>query len=349
MAFITPPGGMAILGLTAFKPNDLASGRTLVTGTGTGSRLAIVIRVPKSGTLSGVRIPLATCTAPQDVRVAFQNLAATTAFPDNTEDQFRDEPASKWVTNTIMESGLITSDGTDSGSLRTVTAGEALAITLRWVSATGTSIQPWIRNGNTAPQSYGSLGYNTRWGASNWFGSDLGFGGVELVYSDGTREVPGWMRIQHNITLNTHQLSWSPDEYALKFTARFGGKIGMLGAWWANTSTSANVEWSIYDEASTVLARVSQANVFKNGGRVPTFQRFLPAITIARDSTYRVSCRPSGANNIDILTTRIDATEQAGHPFGASGCLSTRTNDGAWTDDATKMPFYLIGFSQLEN
>lgn len=322
----------------------------MVSGTGLGSRIALCVRVPRSGILEGVRIGLSTCTAPQDVRVAFQDIAAATNLPDNVEDQYRVEPASKFVTNAIFESGLITSDGTDGGGRRTVTAGEMLAVTMRWDGASGTLITPALYDVNASPQLYCHPNYTTRWGGSgNWFGSEINPPCLDLVYEGGIVESTGWLSAFASVLQNAHTPASSPDEYALYFIPKFTGTVNRLGAWWNLLSTSVDVEWTIYDAAGNVMERLAQPNNEQGfTGRVPCWSPYFGDVLLQRGLEYRISVRPTTAANLYAPTSSLTAGKRLAHPFGPVGCLSTRTDNGAWTNDVTKMPYYLIGYSALD-
>lgn len=338
------------LGIQAWNPSPtLPSGRTLVTGSSTGSRFAMIVRVPKTGTIARVRFGVGTCTAVQDVKIALMDVTANSNFPDNTDDAYRDEPAAKFVSQTMVESGLLTHDGTDGGNMKAVVAGQPLAVTLRWVGASGTLVTPNIRDAGGTPQANMSLSYTTRWGSGgNWFGSALDVPSLVLIYADGTEHCPGFIqRPFANRTSNTHTVSSTPDEYGVYWQASLTGLLDRLGAV-VNNSTS-DLEWSVYDEASTVLARVTTSTRdHVVGSNRPTYGYF-DSVPIERDSIYRFSVRPiTPATNLNIDTIDITAGERASGPWGPLGCLTTRTNDGAWTETITKLPYYWLGFGAVE-
>lgn len=348
MATMVTLPSIMYLGLQTWRTNPtLPAGRTLVSGTSTGSRMAFIVRVPRSGDVIGVRMGLGTCTAPQDVKVALMDVTLNSTNPDNTDDAFRDEPASKFTTGAVFESGRITSDGTDSGTPKTVVAGTALAVTFRWVSASGTLVTFNHRDPSGTPQSNMSLGYTTRWGASAWFGSSVDAPTLTLIYADGAEEVPCYL--QHpfaNRVSNTHQVGSSPDEYGLYWQASITGLLDRLGMNPGNST--ANLEWSVYDEASTVLARYTSTSREHVVGSNRIAYGYFDQVPIQRGSIYRFSCRPTTAANLSVDTTDITAAWRATSPLGPLGCLTTRTNDGAWTETITKLPYYFLGFSAVE-
>ena len=59
---------------------------------GAAEKVAVFFQVPKTGTLDAFEFRLGTVTqAPTNgLRCSFQDLSATTGFPDGTQDQYRD-------------------------------------------------------------------------------------------------------------------------------------------------------------------------------------------------------------------------------------------------------------------
>ena len=92
---------------------------------------------PFSGTLDTFECELNAVVDPATtVKFSFQDLDGN-GLPDGVADQYRIRTMSDFGTTWIAP-GLLTSDGTDNGTLRQVTRGQKLACVIEFVSSTGT-------------------------------------------------------------------------------------------------------------------------------------------------------------------------------------------------------------------
>ena len=101
-----------------------------------GEKMGFLISVPKTGTIESVEFRCAGVSqnpGSNGIRISLQDVSLTTGNPDETQDQFRDILAGissgAWV-----NPGKVTSDGTDNGTLRSVTKGQLLAVVWEFVS-----------------------------------------------------------------------------------------------------------------------------------------------------------------------------------------------------------------------
>lgn len=355
MALITPPGGLFMQGLMNFDPNAplMDTSLRIIAGTGSQSRLMVGLPVPRTGTLDRIKLVPSTVTALQPVRISFQNIPNGGQFADNVIDQFRDHVAGDFTANTLFTSGLITSDGTDGGAKRSVVVGENLAIVFQWVSTTGTQLSIQGRTNTSAPQWASFPYYAANWGTVNWLGSINAQPGIILVYEDGV-EIPAHAWWWPSIGTGTVSLttSSSPDEAGLYFTPRFSGTVHQVRLWRATEGSPANREVSIYN-GNTLLSRVTlpSTDVLSVAGTRTAYPTFFPtSVPITRGQVHRVTVRwASGAGTTVVLPwTGQDAAMRARGPFGTDGCWTERTDEGAWTENAARMPNLLIGFDALE-
>ena len=100
-----------------------------------GDKVAYVIAAPKAGDIEAVGFRVGTVGNNPDngVRVSLQTVDLATGSANGTQSQFRDH-TSALSSNTWIETGRITSDGTDTGTRRTVAHGELFAIDFDFVS-----------------------------------------------------------------------------------------------------------------------------------------------------------------------------------------------------------------------
>jgi hypothetical protein len=93
-----------------------------------GKKAAFVFRAPATGTLKKVAFRTGAVTQNQTIRVSFQDVDTGTGFPDGGVDQYRDVAILDTDDNVPIETGILSSNGTDGGTLRSVTRGELLAV-----------------------------------------------------------------------------------------------------------------------------------------------------------------------------------------------------------------------------
>lgn len=93
-----------------------------------GEKAAFIVRAPATGTLKKVGFRPGSISVLQTLRVSFQDVSVDTGDPDGLVAQYRQVTVSAGDSGVGKETGLITSDGTDGGTLRTVNRGDLLAV-----------------------------------------------------------------------------------------------------------------------------------------------------------------------------------------------------------------------------
>lgn len=320
----------------------VSSGITL---NASGDRIGFVIQCPKAGTLDKFEWKTGSVGNNPDngMRMSFQGVDPTTGFPDGTPDQYRDITGT-FSANTWQVPGLMTSDGTDGGSKRTVAAGEYLACVIDFVSfvasdsiVVAVSSSPISSNCNSqfvADASSGTYAKSTSQQPN-----------LALKYDDGTYGVftfPCWPLLDVEVTaFNTAS---TPDERALKIVG-FPQNVRTIGAW-AFGDFDGDLDIVLYDAASSV---VDTASLDKDLRGVTT-----PGLsfvtwpngphTLTANSVYRVAVKPTSATTLYVNVQRLPSNAYLPYlPGGTNFLYSTRTDAGAWTDDDTRRP--LIGLT----
>lgn len=337
--FIIPP---PLIGMNTTAP----SFASVATVNAAQVAVGMVFRVPKSGTLRKFewRLSAVGNTPDNGIRCSFQNVSG--GLPDGTRDQFRDI-TSGLTTNTWQVPGLITSDGTDSGSLRTVTAGERLAIVMENVSFT--TSDSWIYQALTQNVSiFAQLGYAQNYvvarNSSGVWSVSTGAPPVALLYDDGTYAViaPHWYPY---LALNSavYGNGSTPDERGLRFIPPVTARL--TGVWIRGLLQNAT-DIVLYDGSSSVLASVT-LDTDQDGENywVP-----FPATTLTGGSTYRISVKPTSASTVtlydfDVSTNALLACVEG----GVDWYYTQRTDAGAWTDTNTKRPWIGAVFDGVDS
>lgn len=302
--------------------------------------LAMIVRVPKSGTLDRFEWRTANVTNDPDngVRCSFQDIDATTGVPDGGVDQYRIIP-SGIASNTWQNPGSITDDGTAGGVKRSVTKDDIIACVLDLAGGVsgdtvGISILSTTTNTNKGLHTY----YATANTTPTWTKQNVGLC-MALVYDDGSIATfqDGIVWPASSISTVTFNSGSTPDEYAIRFQIPFQLRASGL---WLRGDFDNDADIILYDAGDSVIGSFS---IDKDLQRAAVsgmhIRRFSSDVTISANTTYRIAVKP-GASSINIHTITVPSNDYlAAVGGGVEWYLSTRTNDGSWTDnDAAWMP-----------
>lgn len=172
---------------------------------------------------------------------------------------------------------------------------------------------------------------------------------VILEFDDGTFGTLDGGFPASTITATAFNSGSTPDERALEFTVPVPCKCD--AAWMAvSAAAGADFDQVIYN-GTTVLSTVSfDANALAANANRFALATF-PEIQFDVGNTYRLSCKPTTANNVTLNEFDVNA---AGH-FQAMGggtewVHNTRTDGGAWgTATLTKRPLAGLRLSTVDN
>lgn len=303
-----------------------------------GEKIAFMFQAPKTGTLNacGFRIGNSTQIPSSGVRVSFQNRDAATGFPDGTQDQYR--VVTGMSANTWVETGLITSDGTDGGGKRSVTQGDLLCIVWEFESFAASDVFRLAPNSGTAGQTFylypsGAL-YTSSWG---WVAKAAS---LALIYSDGSYVMPIPFNLPAATTITTTNVSSSttPDEVALIFVPSV--PMTVCGAW-VNVDLDSNADVILYDSGGSTLASVSHDSDDRRATSRGTIAAlFSSSVDLTAGATYRLAFKPTTTTNCALGYYDTNSTSVMGaNDGGASWHWSQRTDAGSWSETDTRRPF----------
>lgn len=303
---------------------------------------AYIVRIPRTGTLDSAEFKLGTVSNVPDngFRVSFQNLSGD--FPDGTQDQFRDV-ASGLTTNAWITTGLITSDGSDTGIKRSVTAGDYLAVVVEFVTfVTGDAVtfSGVSSAGNVHyAQPVGAQMYLAqRSSASAWSVSGSLYPPFALKYSDGTyAHVSGlWYPYVDLNTVTTFNSGSTPDERGLRFTVPVSTQL--TGIWFRGDNLGA-LDVVLYDGSTALQTVAVDTAVDSAAGGLNFFVPVSPT-TLSPGSTYRAVVKPTTTTNVTLYDFTVPTTAHLSAVEGGTTWYYTeRTDAGAWTDTDTKRPW----------
>lgn len=338
MAMERVPGGMFYPQVPPFPAGLPAFVSTALTCNASGHSVACILKAPKSGVLDGFEILLGSSpVAANGLRFSFQTVGTSSGDPDGTVDQYRIiTPASGW-----NASGLMTSDGTDSGAKRTVARDEVIACVVDFPSfSSGDSFSARQLNANSAQQvpytyHFTSTGVRT--------GEPLC---LALKYEDGT-----YPFLQGNIypvsTLSSISLNPSPAEIAMAF--QFPSEVLLGGASFRMTlPSSGDPRMVLYgpdnEELSSSLIRRGITRSVSSSLHVFSF--FSRDIKIRANETYRLAIRGGIGTAAAVQGYNVASSDLLhvleGGPAWVWASRSDYTGSGAsgtWTEIATRRPW----------
>lgn len=293
-----------------------------------------VFRVPKTGTLKTFEFRTNIINVPDNpLRISFRAVDAS-GNPAAVTDEFRDitigSTGNQWVVP-----GLVTSDGTDTGTKRSVTVGDYMAVVIRYTSFVASDsfqIQQISAGGAiTVMTSYFTWTTNNE---STWNKASH-FPMVALIYDDDSvaNISPQWYPIKLMNTTAFNSGS-TPDERGNRFQYPIEARINAL---WVRCAVTAAADVVIYDDADSAVftdSLVSGKAFATSGGNyyIPVGGLVIPAETV-----YRVVVKPTSGSNISTYDFDVDRNALlAPTPLGVEAYYTQRTDAGAWTDTNTK-------------
>ena len=338
-----PAASPAVLSYTSFSQNLSAA----------ANRNAVVIRIPKSGTLDWVEFrTLAVANQPDNgLRVAFQGVDAS-GRPDNTDDQFIIMPQPFSANTWQVPAAYMGSTGGGSGTKRTVTAGEYLAIVWRLESFVASdSMQISLINGqNSGLTEYGQM--QGAWSSSNsgttWtMASDGPL--IALKYDDGT-----YAFMQDGL-INPTALSstafgtgTNPDERGLVFQVPMPARLKGFYISYDENAVAHNL--ILYDAADTVLETVTgllHTGVLSGGY---AYYEFATPHDLDANVNYRITLLPTTASTVTLFeyTFNSQAIREV-FDGGATWMTTHRNNGGGWTNEVTIRPAIHLVFGGFDD
>lgn len=180
--------------------------------------------------------------------------------------------------------------------------------------------------------------YTVAWAASSGFG-------ITVAYSDDEAIFP----LANDGNTGSFNINSDPDEIGCLFQVPFdcicvGAKFRFRGY----IATVADCNIKLYDAADTVLATVfiDESNI-KTALDEQQAIKWAP-ITLTANTNYRLTMQPTSVNGTGMTQlTCYDAASRQAIYEGSRWQRTHRTNAGAWTQDATKLPLMALILSDI--
>ena len=327
---------------------SLSTGGTIDAAT---EQFAVIFQAPKAGTLAKVRWRFGTVArdAATVLRVSFQNVSLANGDPDGAVDQYRAIAAGDIVSDTVKQSGLITSDGTDGGVKRTVTRGELLACVFDYTTfVAGDSIvfqavTLGVRQGPSLfcyPDAYAGT-----W-AKSYSGSML-----SLEYDDGTyaQMIAVFPAFAASTTVSFKSDS-ATNVIGLKFRFPFPFK---LGGCWLGVDLDGNADIVLYDAAgSTTLASLDK-DVRSQASGQTTFSLFTAEYTGVKATDYVLAVKPTTTTALSLgyidVTAAAELDQMGGGQAFHYATASTPATYADFTPTTTRRPMIGLLVTALDD
>lgn len=269
------------------------------------------------------------------IRVSFQDPSLTLGpptQPDGTADQYREPLLSALTSNTWYTTGLVTSDGTDAGTKRTVNHGDLISVVIEFDAGGRLGADSLIAQGPSGLSTAGSIHCtNTALYTTSWAGLQAQ-PNIVFTCSDGSLATLYGTRPYIARTITTYTNGTTPDEYALRLIPPKRIEIDGL---WMNTSFSvgADTDLVLYRGTSEIVKVAIDSNTVSLSGnsRLAVLPLAAP-LRLEAGVEYYVSNRPTTANGVSQLIYDVaNAAYWALDNGPTTACLVTRTNLGAWS------------------
>lgn len=282
---------------------------------------------------------------PPTYRISLQSISATTGNPDGTV-LGGGTPASANFTPPASTAWNGTFQWITLDNAYTCARGQLMAMVIDYVSGTiDASNQGSITHGLGGTGAVILLPYSQTALSGSWTLNPR-----QPIWGFQTASASYGYPI-NAIAQSTTNANSTPDELALSFNlpTGWGQTYTVLGLRLNMRSPANGTTWDLilYDTDGTTALQSVTFDADQDGASAAA-ERFLEVYfdeatlsTLNYGSTYRISIRPNDnttAIGMFVLTTN-SAQDCAALNGGATFGYSTRTNAGAWTDDATSRPW----------
>lgn len=206
--------------------------------------LGILGKFPMAGNISKIHLLLGAAAGSPNTKIGFVDV--TGSVPGTTFSHYR--TINSWTASSVNVTPLITSDGTDSGSLNAVLKGEPFAVRVEWASFdSGDTF--FLTGWGYAFHHY----YTLRWSGSAWLYQGRNpF--IVFEYDDGSLHSPAGTQFASSESQYLFRSSDSPNRYGIIFRVPFNCKTDSCTVMHRMAGTDSHTVKLYASNGSTVLA-----------------------------------------------------------------------------------------------
>jgi hypothetical protein len=286
-----------------------------------------------------------TLNALSSFRVSLQDMSSTAIIhPDATPDE-------NWTTNTLTANGWNTTGNLSAD--RTVAFGEQVAVVFDYATFTAadsviiSGVQNVPSSANANALTSVAVLFTGSWAAA------MVFPNVVLEFSDGTfGTLYGTLPVL-TVTTVTWSNSAADDARGLEFSLPIPCKIDGLWVYMSASGASADFAVEVWDGTSVMAngtVTIDADQTLATGSAKAMFVPFAAELTLAANTTYRATVRPTTANNISLLAYDLNDAAHRVCYGGTATSYNTKTDGGAWgAATTTRIPLIQVNISSLDD
>ena len=322
-----------------FFPSTLHSVTTMTGGnesnpmSASGHKNAFIVVAPKAGDIKQVHVLFPTVTTGDDIKFSLQDLSSTTGDPDGTADQFRVKTVSTGDAGNRIASGIISSNGTDGGTKRTVTKGQKFAVVLEFDSyVAGNMVLATGARPETSWTGYPAVKTDSGGGWGEFL--QLNYPNIIIEYDDAIEPFAACFPVDSYGSITIGQDS-TPDEVAAKFSLPFGCRVVGVAVQGVDLG---DIDMQIENAGGSVLAGPAPFHFLPDTTATTSKHTifFDTEVDLDKDTTYYVVFKTTAATTGTLRYINVTSGHLAAWPGGTSWVWSERTNGGSWSDNSTR-------------
>lgn len=349
MAYIKIPGWEILY--PSLYGDGSAVAITSFTLNASGEKMAFIFQYPKTGTINrgGFRCTTVTQNPSNGLIFSLQGVDAS-GNPNAVAGQFRIVPTGDIASNTWASTGLVTSDGTDTGAKRSVVRGEIGVAVVEFagfnvgdaVSIANRIAGPWAQG-----QTRRAVPYSEDFTTGAWANRSGGTIDFAIQYDDNKwTPITGALPVETTISQLFSSAS-TPNEVGMKFVQPVAMRAIGFSAYMLVTGTTSSYKFHLYDSLGVELASTTiDPDVLDTPANALAWTNYFTSgtqVELPQGSTYRVTVEATGAGTINLYGFISDGLSFASAtPWGENAVATTRTAPGVFSD-AVDGSCYAIG------
>ena len=310
---------------------------------------------PKTINGIGFRAGSITSAGGSNAKVSFQSIstpAGPPMQPDGTVDQYREFALSALATNTWYDTGLITTDGTDTGGKRTLYNGELVAVVFEYGTGGRAGSDSWnlscVTGVDSGQNHLGMAVHN----AGSWAILSQ-IPNIVFACSDGTfGTLLGAFPFSALTTISGIDPTDTPDEYGLQM--QFPGPVSIVAGGLSGAVITADADYLLYSDTTVIDGPVTIDNQHAvNASSV----RYSPVVLsaermLAANTPYILGFKAASSAAHSLQYFDVSAAGHLDcHVGGQSWKLMGRTDGGAWSaqNSSKRVPLFALWLSQIDD
>lgn len=302
-----------------------------------GEKIAMVFKVPKTGTIAKIGFATRGVSNSQTLRVGIETVNASgdpsgTQYGGSAVGTQAAPAANTYYTVTL-------------GTGATATRGDTVAVVIQFDGTVGNANVAYF-NTNTNPNL--AFPYYDNFTAAWAHNAITGGLIMHLEYDDASVEaIPHAYPVSVDTIAVTFNNGSSPDERALKFTLPNPTRVS---GFWAFLDLDAAVDLVLYDSDGTTVLETQSLVAAERAGTAGSFitALFDATETLTASAVYYLAVKPTSVTNVTLKEFTVStALIMDAFSIGQNAYLSTRADAGAWTDTTTRRPLVGLILDQL--